>query len=246
MPQREKGFRHLFAASDAQLEKKAPDPFFLAARLGLALVLLVVIAAAGIRLETGIPGLRVVHRIAASLEVVVVLWLAWMAWRRPAVLLALALTALLSVVGIIGGQQPPPGIAAINLLGGLALGGVFAWMLGGGNLAPTPIFVLLGVQLALGAWLSIVERYGIALPLHGLLAVALTALLIWLARGKPMLRTLAVAAPLAGFTALHYEYSAAAALAHAVAAALLVVAVARSLDPYQGNARRERHSGRHE
>jgi hypothetical protein len=101
----------------------------LAAGLGLALVLAVVIAAAGIRLKTGIPGLRIVHRVAASLEVVVVLWLAWMAWRRPAVLLALVLTALLSVVGIIGGQEPPRAIAAVNLLGGLTLAAVFAWIL---------------------------------------------------------------------------------------------------------------------
>ena len=48
-----------------------------AAALGLGLVLAVVIAAAGIRLESGIPGLRLVHRVAASLEVLVVAWLAW-------------------------------------------------------------------------------------------------------------------------------------------------------------------------
>jgi hypothetical protein len=102
----------------------------LAAGLGLALMLAVIVAAAGIRLETGIPGLRIVHRVAASLEVLVVLWLGWMAWRRRAVQLAIALTALLSVVGIVGGQSPPREIAAINLAGGLALAAVFAWMLG--------------------------------------------------------------------------------------------------------------------
>jgi hypothetical protein len=209
-----------------------------AAALGLGLVLLVVIAAAGIRLETGIPGLRIVHRAAAALEVVVMLWLAWMAWRRLAVLAALALTALLSVVGIIGGQQPPLAIAAINLAGGLALAGLFAWMLGeenrgqspiSGNRALTPIFLLLVVQIALGAWLTLVDRHGMALPAHGLLAVALTPLLVWIARGEPVLLVLALAAPLAGFTALHHEYSALAAMAHAAAAAFLLAAAARAL-----------------
>lgn len=205
----------------------------LAARLGVALVLAVVVAAAGIRLESGIPGLRIVHRIAASLEVIVVLWLAWMAWRQPAVLLALALTALLSVVGIIGGQEPPPAIAAVNLLGGLALAATFAWILGKEQSGPfrgkrvlTPFLGLLALQIALGAWLSIADRFGMALPAHGMLGVALAALLVWFAKGRPVLQMLALAAPLAGFTALHYEYSTAAALVHAAAAALLVCAAA--------------------
>ncbi|HEX2332490.1 MAG TPA: hypothetical protein VHI32_04890 [Burkholderiales bacterium] len=216
----------------------------LAAGLGLALMLAVIVAAAGIRLETGIPGLRIVHRVTASLEVLVVLWLGWMAWRRRAVQLAIALTALLSVVGIVGGQSPPREIAAINLAGGLALAAVFAWMLGKsgsepdfrcisatamGNRALTPIFLLLAVQLGLGAWLSIVERYSVALPIHGLLAVALTAALIWIARARAVFLALALAAPIAGFTALHFEYSAAAALAHVAAAALLLASTAHAL-----------------
>ena len=212
----------------------------LAAGLGLALVVVVVIVAAGIRLETGIPGLRVVHRIAASLEVLVVLWLAWMDWRRPAVLLALALTALLSVVGIIGGQQPPPAIAAVNLLGGLSLAATFAWILAekgsgpfSGNRVLTPfLLMLLAVQLALGAWLSIVHRWGMALPAHGVLALALAAIVGWVALARipgksgKVLFGLALAVPLAGFTALHYDHAAAAALVHAAAAALLLATVA--------------------
>lgn len=210
----------------------------LASGLGLALMLAVIFAAAGIRLETGIPALRVVHRIAASLEVLVVLWLGWMAWRRPAVQLAIGLTVLLSVVGIIGGQSPPPAIAAINLFGGLALAALFAWMLGRSasrtsgpgpsreNRGLTPIFLLLAVQLGLGAWLSIVERSGMAMPIHGLLAVALTATLVWVARERRVLLVLSLAAPIAGFTALHLEYSAAAALVHVAAAALLLVSTA--------------------
>ena len=209
----------------------------LAAALGVALVFLVVVAAAAIRLDTGIPGLRVVHRIAASLEVVVVLWLAWMAWRRRAVQVALGLTALLSVIGIMGGQQPPPAIAAANLLGGLALAAVFAWLLGRSGSDPdprgwglTPIFLfLLALQAALGAWLSIVALYGAALPAHAMLGLILAALLSWFVRDRPLVAALALAAPLAGFTALHYEYSALAALAHAVAAAALLAGGAYAL-----------------
>lgn len=213
------------------MREKVPDPFIPAA-LGLGLVLAVLVAAAGIRLETGIPGLRIVHRVAASLEVLVVLWLAWLDWRRPAVLLAVALTAILSVAGIVGGQQPPAAIAAVNLLGGLALAATFSWMLGekgSGPFSPkwvlTPLLALLAVQLALGTWLAIVDRVGMALAAHGLVAVALAALLAWTARGKALF-LLALAAPLAGFTALHYDHSAFAALAHAAIAALLVVLAA--------------------
>lgn len=205
----------------------------LAAGLGLALVLTVVVAAAGIRLETGVPGLRIVHRIAASLEVVVVLWLAWMAPRSRPVWIALGLTALLSIVGIAAGQNPPPAAAAVNLLGGLALAAVFAWILGSGraagNRALTPILLLLAVQLALGAWLTIVDRFGMALPAHGIIAVVLTALFVWFERARPILLVLALAAPLAGFTALHADRSAVAALLHAAAAALLLAAAAYSI-----------------
>jgi hypothetical protein len=101
-----------------------------AAALGLALTLAVVLAAAGIRLGLGWGWLRPVHRVAASLEVLAVLWLAWIAWRRPSVWLAVALTAVLSAVGIAGGQEPPRALSAANLLGGLGLSATFAWILG--------------------------------------------------------------------------------------------------------------------
>ena len=227
--------------------KKVPDTFFRGlAALGLGLVLVVVLAAAAIRLgsaagfflqnESLLRIVRVIHRVAASLEVLVVLWLAWMGWRRAAVLLALALTGLLSIVGILAGQAPPPAAAATNLLGGLALAAVFAWMLapGRGALGRPALALagLLGLQLALGGWLSIVDRTGAALPAHGLLAIALAALLGWVglarvpgATGK-LLFALALTAPAAGFTVLHYEYSVAAALVHALVAAALVAAAA--------------------
>lgn len=220
----------------------------LAAASALGLVLAVVFAAAAIRLETGVPGLRVVHRIAASLEVIVVLWLGWITWRsraaepgrHGAALLAIALTAVLSIVGIATGRNPPPAAVAVNLLGGLMLAAVFAWMLGRsgkGNRALTPIAgflvgFMLAIQLVLGTRLSIVERHAAALPAHALLAMALVALLGWVGLARVgggagrVVFVLALAAPIAGFTALHYEWSAGAALAHSAAAALLLVSSA--------------------
>lgn len=221
----------------------------LAAGLGLGLMLVVVLAAAGIRLGIGVAPLRVVHRAAASLEVVAVLWLGWMAWRarthRPAALIALVLTVFLSAIGIAFGQDPPPAAASANLLGGLALTAVFAWILGAESgsdphrryrgLTPILAAVLIVIQLFLGARLAIVDRFAPALPAHGLLAIALAALLGWVGlsrvpgRAGKALFALALATPLAGFTSLHYEYSAAAALVHAAAAALLVVSSAYAL-----------------
>lgn len=194
-----------------------------AAALGLSLVLAVVIAAAGIRLGTGIAWLRPVHRVAASLEVLVVLWLLWAAWRRPAVWVAAALTAVLSVVGIVGGQEPGRALSTVNLLGGLALAATFAWILGEKEeRGLTPILGLLAIQVCLGAAIAILEAS--IVPLHAMLAIVLTTLSVWLAR--PLVGVLALLALLAGFTTLHYEASTLAAFAHAIAAAALVAAAA--------------------
>lgn len=214
----------------------------------MGLLLVVVVAAAGIRLEIGPGVLRPIHRAAASLEVIVVLWLGWMAWRaratRPVVwrgsLVAIGLTAFLSILGIAAGQNPPPAAAAANLLGGLALAAVFAWILGKSgaqrNRALSAIFwpvaASMAIQAMLGARLAIVERFGAVLPVHALLAMALAGLLGWVALARvrgaagKTLFVLALAAPVAGFSSLHYEYSAAAALVHAAAAALLLASSA--------------------
>lgn len=210
-------------------------------------MLAVVLAAAGIRL--GWPGLRVMHRTAASLEVLVVLWLALLAWRtRPrqpalwrAALLAVAISIVLSLIGIATGQNPPPPAAAANLLGGLALTAVFAWILGRSakkGSVPVPALVLallIAVQLSLGAWLAVFDRFAAALPAHGLLAVVLVPLIGWFALARlrggagKALFALALAAPLAGFTSLQFESSPGAALAHAAAAAALLTACAWTL-----------------
>ena len=213
--------------------EKGPDPFFRAAGLALVLTLLVVAAAAGIRHGVDASLLRPVHRVAATLVVPVALWMAWKSFR-PATVAALALTAILSVVGILGGKNPPAWIAATNLLGGLLLAAVFARILGkrfqgpfSGKRFQGPFFLILVLQVSLGAWISVSGSVRM-LPLHGLLAMLVAALLAWFALARvrgvagKILFAAALAAPVAGMTSLQYEHSAIAALVHAAAAALLV------------------------
>lgn len=194
--------------------------------------------------------LRAFHRTAASLEVLAVLWLGWYAWRvrgeRPGLArgvgLAVAITVGLSVLGIVAGREPPPAAAAANLLGGLALTAAFAWTLGAlrepaaraaGSVAAFGV-VLLAVQCLLGALLSIfpAATAPLALPAHAMLGIVFASGAAWLALRirHPRVRkagfALAILVPVAGFTALQYEASAAAAFAHATVAALLVVAAA--------------------
>lgn len=194
--------------------------------------------------------LRALHRVAASLEVLAAAWLAWFAWRvraeRPAlargVALAAVITVALSVLGIVAGRAPPPAAAAGNLLGGLALAAVFAWILGvlrlpAGRTAGYVVAggaALLVVQCVLGARLVVFPAGAAspALPAHAIIGILLACGAAWLARGIGSTRhrvagfALALAVPLAGFTALQFEHSALAAFAHASVAALLVVAAA--------------------
>jgi hypothetical protein len=195
-------------------------------------------------------GLRAFHRTAASLAVLAAAWLGWLAWRvraeRPtlarAVALAVAITLALSVLGIVTGRTPAPAAAAGNLLGGLALATVFSWILGdpcrlpgrvGSHIVGSGV-VLLVVQCLLGARLAVFPpaAASLALPAHAMLGISLACGAAWLARrsGHAQHRavgvTLALLVPLAGFTALHFEHSVAAAFAHAAVAALLVVAAA--------------------
>jgi hypothetical protein len=219
----------------------------LAAALGLAFVLAVVLASAAIRLgsasayfpshEFFLRTLRGIHRLSASLELLAALWLGWMAWQgrreRPrlaiAAALALVVTLFLAVLGILAGQNPPPVAALGNLLGGLTLTVLFAFMLAAvrrdASRSSGSSFFLLGLFLALqgviGARISILALKAPTLQLHALLGLALAALLAWAAlrRGTRWLFVLALLAPIAGFTALQYDHSAGAAFVHAVAAA---------------------------
>lgn len=229
------------------------------AAAGLALVLAVVLLSAAIRLgqaaapplgEGMLLMLRTLHRAAASLEVLAAAWLAWFAWRvraeRPAlargVALASAITVALSVLGIVAGRTPAPAAAAGNLLGGLALAAVFAWILGvlrqpARRVADYVVAggaVLLAVQCLLGTRLAVFPDAAAspALPAHAMLGVVLACGAAWLSRGIGHARqraagfALALLVPLAGFTALHFEHSAVAAFAHASVAALLIAAAA--------------------
>ncbi len=212
--------------------------------LALALVLVVLFASAAIRMGADVLegrallAVRGVHRATASLEVLAMLAMLWLAWRRT--LLAAALTVALSVLGILAGQQPPPAAAAGNLLGGLALAAVFAWLLGRraagapGRARPAVHAAagLFALQCALGAWVSIFadELWTWPLFAHALIGLALAGGAGWLAlrvdaAGKRFtLLGLALAAPAAGFASALFGQPLAAALAHAAAAALLVAA----------------------
>ncbi|MCC6209681.1 MAG: hypothetical protein IT513_01435 [Burkholderiales bacterium] len=226
----------------------------------MALVLAVVLLSAAIRLGQTKPPLsegmllllRGFHRAAASLEVLVAAWLGWWAWRmraeRPAlargVALAGGLTVALSALGIVAGRSPPPAAAMGNLLGGLALAAVFAWLLAEirspGSRSPGRSVrlwaPLLAAQCVLGAWLAVSAGPGFspALPVHAILGILLAAGGIRLSsrssrrahRGAGI--ALALLVPIAGLTALQAGDSPAAAFAHAAAAALLVCAAAYS------------------
>ena len=201
---------------------------------------------------SGLSALRALHRTAASLEVLAAAWLAWRAWRggvpswKPVAVVA-GLTAFLALLGIVAGRAPTPPQAMGNVLGGLALAAAFAWLLGekgsgtfsrqrvaGGKRFLTPFLLgLVALQGAIGARLSIFGRAELpALPLHALLGLGTAGLLAWLALARAggatgkLLFALSLAAPLAGFTALQYDYSPLAALVHAASAALVVVGCA--------------------
>ena len=233
-----------------------------AAAAGLVLVYAVVLLSAAIRLgQAATPpldaaalwALRAAQRIAASLEVLALIWLGLLVWRarreRPplvrGVALAAAVTLALSVLGIVVGQTPPPAAAIGNLLGGLALAAIFAWTL---RVLREPAVraatvvgaigaALLAAQCLLGARLAIYPAAASspALPAHAMLGIVIASGAAWLALRIEHHRwrraaafTLAVLVPAAGFTALQYESSAAAAFVHAAVVALLVVAAAYS------------------
>jgi hypothetical protein len=235
-----------------------------AAVAGVALVLAVALAGAAIRLnsgsgarvsfldEAGVRGLRVMQRVAESLEAVIALWLGWSAWRaraqgrrmRVAVALVLALTAFLAAVGILGGRSPAPLAVLGMLLGGLGLAAGFAWVAGAfarraAAVAPwlaAALGGLLALQAVLGARLSIFGHGAIAaLAAHAFLGLVLAAALWWLAFARVrgtigvLLLVLAFVLPATGFAALAFGASALVALAHLGAAAFGIATAAAAL-----------------
>jgi len=226
-----------------------------ASAAGLAFVLLVLVVSAAIRLGADLfhfPEMKIlrgVHRSAASLEVLAMLAVAWLAWRvrarHPAAAagaaIAAALTVALSVLGILAGQNPPPGAAFSNLTLGLALAAAFAWLLGSANRPASAgrrrahlAAGLVAVQCLLGAWIAIFAEtlWSWTLAAHALLGLALAAGTLWLAarieRAGPRfaLAGLALAVPAAGFASALFELPLGATLAHAAATALFVAAAA--------------------
>ena len=206
---------------------------------------------------SGLGAVRAVHRVSASLEVLAALWLAWRAWRGrlswPAVAIVLGLTVFLSLLGIVAGKTPTPVQSLGNLLGGLALAAAFAWVLGKKGsgtfllqrrvagkrfLTPffLPLFLVMALQSVIGGRLSIFSRVELpALPLHALLGLAIAGICGWLALARiggglgSWLFVLALAAPVAGFTALEHPYSTVPALVHAASVAFFTATVAFAL-----------------
>jgi heme A synthase len=198
--------------------------------------------------------LRGVHRVSASLDAIAVFALSWFAWRARATrsslaraaLIALALTLGLSALGVVGGKEPGPHIALGNLLGGLALAVSLAWVLGLLQRAPQgaaparlarAALALAAAQCALGGWIALLatELWSWPLAIHVLLGVllALGALRIGAALGargerRAALLVLfpALAAPAAGVLTALFDAPFGIALAHAAAAAALLIALA--------------------
>lgn len=202
-------------------------------------MLVVVLASALIRLsgpELGalMPAVRGVHRVSASAAALAILaagWLAWRGGRRALAAATVALMLALSALGAATGTTPPPPAQAGNLLGGLALAGMLAWLLSPHpSSRRTQIFIaLLALQAALGAWLSIFAEELWSLPLiaHAMLGLALIGGIVWLASLRKILLVVpALAVPITGIAAALLGQPLAASLAHAAAAAFLIAAVA--------------------
>lgn len=206
----------------------------------LALVLVVVLASAAIRLfnqDLGalLPVVRGVHRVSASAAALLILavgWLAWRGGRRPLAAAVVLLMTGLSVLGAATGTTPPPAAQAGNLLGGLALAAMLAWLLDARERFSGKSFLwiaLLCTQAVLGAWLAIFAEELWSLPLiaHATLGLALAGGIIWLASfRKILLAALAIAVPVTGIAAALLAQPLAASLAHAAAVALLIAALA--------------------
>jgi hypothetical protein len=206
----------------------------------LALVLVVVIASAVIRLggeDLGglLPLVRGVHRVSASAAALAILAAGWLAWREGRRALALAVVVLmigLSALGAATGTSPPPLAQAGNLLGGLALAALLAWLLVAEEAISGKRLLFIGlicVQAVVGVWLSIfaAELWSLPLVVHATLGLALIGGIIWLASfRKILLVLLALAVPTTGIAAALLGQPLVASLAHAAAAAFLIAAVA--------------------
>ncbi|HXF66723.1 MAG TPA: COX15/CtaA family protein [Burkholderiales bacterium] len=150
-----------------------------AALAGCALVFAVVVTSAYLRLGGAGPGLtglagaaRIVHRLAASVEAVLVVMLAAVCWRARrqwargawAAAVIAALSLALAVLGIATTERAPPTVQLGNFLGGMALLGAFGWLARQAQepAPPAPAarwlwagIALLALQIALGGLVSV-------------------------------------------------------------------------------------------
>ncbi|HEY5637994.1 MAG TPA: hypothetical protein VIS77_13975 [Burkholderiales bacterium] len=234
----------------------APRRLAPAAAIALVLTLAVIGASAYIRFveADGVAPLLVargLHRICASLAAIAVIVGVVLAWPardarlRTLALVALALTLVLSAIGIAWGMTPPPAARAGNLLGGLALVAALAALLGRAARASQAPRAARALRLAaalafsqalLGAWLAAHPEAGpdAALLVHVLLGLSTAAVSLRAAhrllaandRHGIALAAAAVLAVLAGAASALFALPPAAALVHPVAVALLVAALA--------------------
>lgn len=208
------------------------------AATSLLLVLVVIVASAAIRLSDQdlgayLPAVRLTHRFSASLATLLIAAAAFLAWRggrRPLAAAIAGVTVSLSALGAATGIGPPPWAQAGNLLGGLLLAGLLAWLLAAKEPAQKRLWALLALQASLGAWIAIFADalWTPVLALHALLGIGLAALLGWLAlkQGRLLMLLLAIAVPASGAAAALFGLPLGAMIAHAVAVALLVSAAA--------------------
>ena len=167
-------------AADAERIERARRFAARAAAVGCALVLAVIVASAYLRLSqagpgwSGLTGLaRIVHRLAASAEallvvmIVAVCWGVRRTWTGGALTSAViaGLTVFLTLLGIVTAEAQSPAVTLGNLLAGMALLGAF-WSLrmqAQSTVPPaysTTMFwmgfglVLLALQIALGGLVS--------------------------------------------------------------------------------------------
>lgn len=137
-----------------------------AALVGCALVFAVIVASAYLRLSGAGPGwtglvgaARIVHRLAASAEALLVVMLAAVCWRARhqwargawAAAAIAALGLALALLGVATTEQAPPAVQLGNLLGGMALLGAFGWLAREAR-EPAPF---VGSSAARGLWVGV-------------------------------------------------------------------------------------------
>lgn len=210
----------------------------LLAGASLALVLVVIAATAAIRLSSQdlgsyLPVVRGIHRFSASLATLLILGAAWLAWRggrKPLALFIVAVTVFLSVLGAATGIAPPSWAQAGNLLGGLLLAALLAWLLGEKEPPDGWLWATVALQACLGAWIAIFADtlWTPVLLVHALLGAALAAGAAWIAvkKGALVVVLLAIAVPASGAASALFGLPLGAMLVHSASVALLICSAA--------------------